>query len=182
MINDSPTPHFYEIITNLYKIRLYMDMEFSISQNTDMDVMQLLTSIIKIVQEKLAAGPVIVLNSSSTMKASYHLIWPNFESDNMDVLRQHVGDTLTHKSMQILRNFQKHSCIDTTPYTKYQNFRMLHCSKMGKRELLRVSLMTAERYRNLPLVDIFEYFLVCSTTRTHEKSSTQPRISRPRST
>ena len=46
MINDSPTPHFYEIITTLYKIRLYMDMEFLISQNTDMDVMQLLTSIV----------------------------------------------------------------------------------------------------------------------------------------
>ena len=143
MISDTATPHFYEIITDLYMKRLYMDVEFLIDQNSSVNVNHLQTTIIDLVEEKVRAGTVIVLDSSSTVKASFHLIWPNFEKDSMQVLRQLVREISTHRSLQISRNFQQYSCIDTMPYTKNQNFRMLHCSKMGKKEILRVSFLTS---------------------------------------
>ena len=123
---------FYEVITEHFTSRLYLDVEMI---NTDrcFNMSVVLPHIIHEVNAHFGASSVIVLDSSNPSKESYHLIWPEIVRDSNTHFRSFVNTLSALDICQhVLPNGEKNSIVDVIPYSIRQNFRMFNCCKKSK--------------------------------------------------
>ncbi|KAI8109763.1 hypothetical protein M9434_001042 [Picochlorum sp. BPE23] len=175
--------HFYEIIREGTPCNAYIDFEYNIEENPDMDGEKAVDGLIvlmkKVLREQLDINMdekwLIELESSSATKFSRHLILRLPGAAFVD--NSHVGhfvdaivrEAWTHRqtskscSMMFVRNThgQETTCIDTGVYSRNRAFRLFLSSKAGKNISLQPTGRMMKAWGNeFPDEKIFMHSLV----------------------
>lgn len=170
---------YYEIITNC-QTKLYFDIEYDMVVNKEKNGPELVEKLIKIVANLLSKKydllcsieDVLILDSTTKEKFSFHLIFPKVIFSNnrccKDFITYLVGN-LSNEDLNMLTVFDSHKnkklIIDLSVYSKNQNFRILFSSKYGKSYPLQVSQSNKYVISNEKAVNIQSQFffdsLVC---------------------
>ncbi len=139
--NDST--HFYEFILENTPVKLYLDIENNIKKDEQENLIKPdLKLIITIFKEKIYKlfNDIIhckyyILDSSTSSKYSYHIIFEFFNNDNTQVLFKNNKNLFNLFNDNI--DYYKSLFIDTSIYTKNRQFRMINNCKYGKTQVLK---------------------------------------------
>ena len=138
--------HYYEVIQSDKESKLYFDCEFDIRSNQQKDGHIMTRRLISVVNQRLLQDhgirnsfqDVLVLESTSEIKFSVHLIFTQVYFQNNQVCGQFVKNllrTLTEeekKLLEISHHEQNSFFVDTTVYTRFRNLRLILSKKLGK--------------------------------------------------
>ena len=134
-------------------VRLYFDLEYYLEFNEDKNGSIVLNKLIDdvIVELKVkydvscSSADVLVLDSCSKKKFSYHLIFPSVVFENniqcKEFVKSFVESNSDERKQNIVNgpNDSKKSIIDLSVYSKNQNLRIIFSSKYGKDTRLLLS-------------------------------------------
>jgi hypothetical protein len=108
---------------------------------------------------------VLILESSSEKKISFHLIFPKLVFPSHNCCKRFVMDileTMNPDDQELFKvfdyNCKKKCFIDTAVYSKNQNFRLLFSSKFGRKEELFVSKLSQYRFSCTDMIDCPDKF------------------------
>jgi len=151
---DNPYKHHYEVIPARCPCKLYLDLEYPIGKNPELDgncmVDQLINALSTFIQSifniKVVKEDVLILDSTSNSKFSNHLIFNTVIFANNFDIGDFIKQFLQQLSSQDRQNFtiskgegKQDWFLDTGVYTKNRNFRLFLSSKYGKQTRLGVS-------------------------------------------
>jgi hypothetical protein len=131
--------HWYETLQEKRQSRLFLDIE---SESSVVDIKSLVGYISDRLQEFLTyRGSTIVpnfeiLNSSSPIKSSFHVICTNVFFENI----YHVGAFVRRVICIMIKNDMDYSAIDESVYTKNRMFRINGSTKFGSERRLKHAL------------------------------------------
>lgn len=139
--NDST--NFYEFILEDTPVKLYLDIENNLKKDeTDSLIKPDLNLIISIFKEKIyklfneiVECKYYILDSSSSTKYSYHIIFEFYNNENIQVLFKNNKNLFNLFNDNI--DYYKSLFIDTSIYTKNRQFRMINNCKYGKDNILK---------------------------------------------
>ena len=141
--------------------------------NTEKNEVAMINRLLEIVNVKLletydikqSYENVLILESSSVKKISFHLIFPKIVFPSHNFCKRFVMDILEtmNPNDQALfevfdSNCKKKCFIDTAVYSKNQNFRVLLSSKFGRKEELFVSKLSRYRFDSTDVIDCPDKF------------------------
>ena len=139
--------NLYEIITEDNNIKFYIDIDKEFKNNTIEDQQYLLNKVIEFIYSKFKQllnievdkKDIIILNSSTVEKISFHLIYNNIIFENMEVLilfmKIYIKELLLN-DVYYYEIFNK-TTIDFSIYKKNQQFRLINQSKLNKKGILK---------------------------------------------
>ncbi|XP_055347956.1 DNA-directed primase/polymerase protein-like isoform X2 [Paramacrobiotus metropolitanus] len=160
---DSCSRNFYEVIPEFYTAKLYTDLEFLKTQNPTITLTKLIPLLIEKINDIFGNDEVIVLDSTSEFKESFHLVWPKILKPYNKLFKSIMQPISELPEFQVVDKYGRFtSCIDMNVYNTNQNFRLLNCSKKGKFAFLTKSSLTSKSYLPLSNEIFFEMSLVCS--------------------
>ncbi len=140
-IRYSDRLHFYEVIRNGSACRLYFDLEYSKSENRDVNAAEMVRVLKATVAELCSqdVGAVVELDSTTDKKWSKHLIFPDVcFHDNIqagEFARKVCAEMEAKRpGLLMVRNSDKQALpfVDLAVYTKNRCFRLAGSSKFGK--------------------------------------------------
>ena len=164
LINTSSTERtFYEIVQDTKWCRYYLDVEMLTEFNPRANLEAIVKQIVLIHEKKYGKYKCIVLDSSSSIKSSFHVIWPNQIFATKSELKSEVMDA--YGSCLDVNVHNKHgnmvSCIDFSVYSKRQNFRTYLSVKKGKNVPLQKHSFTSACLMVLTEYAFFASSLIC---------------------
>ena len=138
--------HFYEVISDFSKSKLYFDLEFPKAENGNKDGEIMTKNLIRRVNEYLKEEynidstdqDVMVLDSSNSTKYSCHLIFQKVCFNENKKIKTFFLDfeaklSESDKSeFQIINKGKETSFVDKTVYSRNRNFRLIGSTKYGK--------------------------------------------------
>lgn len=133
-------PNYYEFFEADYKVKLFVDIDCEFAKHPeciDYTIDELIERTIKILTKKLdkygySFVPIITLNATTVEKLSSHLIFPTVVFENIRVMNNFMDETFKDISDNVLK-----TVIDLGVY-KTGCLRLMHCSKKGKTNKLRL--------------------------------------------
>ena len=160
--NNANNRCFYEVITEHFFARFYLDIELKTSNHVPGISDGSLQNIINAVDRHFGYSPLIVLDSSTCVKQSYHLIWPDIVRNSNSEYRDFVYHLSRLESCNAIPDTNSTiRIIDTAPYCLRQNFRMYKCCKKGRTSAFEQHHLTSECFRALDSYDFFLKTLIC---------------------
>ena len=153
---------FYEIVQGTKNCRYYLDVEMMTHTNVDKNLENIISDIIAIHENQYGEMECVVLDSSSTVKSSYHLIWPNHIFPSNREVKTEALSTYGGLSEFLVMNKHKTpvSCIDFCVYSKWQNFRTYLSVKKGKNVPLQRHRLTSHKLAQYSEFDFFVASLI----------------------
>ena len=144
---------FYEVIPSHKKAKLYLDLEFYTAENLLKDGNEMSRRLIEKINNFLHnhfnmendAEDVLILDSSTSVKFSQHLIFTKVHFENNLIIKTFLSFLMSQLSdqeravFQVWRRGQQVSFIDVSVYSKQRNFRIYLSEKMGKSTPLRTA-------------------------------------------
>lgn len=132
------SPHLYEVITDFYDCKLYLDMECNRSPNYGSDMDDVLVSLSSVVTKKVGVYSVIVLDSSDSQRYSFQFTFSSvIRRKNVDFLEEVQSWAYMAKFQIRLLGGAMGSCVDIHPYKRNRQIRMFRCSKFRAMLYLR---------------------------------------------
>lgn len=142
-LNNTKT-NFYEFILEDTPVKLYLDIENNLKKDENDNLIKPdLKLIISIFKEKIYKLTEIVdckyyiLDSSSSSKYSYHIIFEFYNNENIQVLFKNNKNLFNLFNDTKGIDYYKSLFIDTSIYTKNRQFRMINNCKYGKDNILK---------------------------------------------
>ena len=149
---DKSRRHYFEIITEDKVKKLYMDIDIKRSESDIKSPGELVINLIKLssaiiyrlTNVEVSREDWLILNSSSSTKASFHIILNHDHLRFLDIkkmkgLVEYLVNSFENEvgSLDTRRNSGK-KIVDLSCYTKNQNFRFMYSSKLGKPNTLEL--------------------------------------------
>ena len=160
---DNSRKHFFEIITEDKTKKLFMDIDINRSETDIKSPGELVINLIKLSSAtiyrltniEVSREDWMILNSSSTTKASYHIILNHdhlrfIDISKMRSLVEYLIASFENEvgSLDIRRNSNK-KIVDLSCYSKNQNFRFMYSSKLGKPNTLELDDRDENLFRHI---------------------------------
>ena len=171
----------YEVIVKLKPCKLYFDIEYVLTYNPLINGHQMTIDFIDFVNSKLkelfckdiSKEDVVILESSSALKFSIHLIFSKVIFSNNNQMGQFVKKILSSEDAYEKFSVSNKagdsiSFVDMTVYTSNRNFRLLYSSKLGKRRPFLISQIDVSIKPDSCPEDIFCSTLVTNVDVTSE--------------
>ena len=154
---------FYEIIQDTKRCRYYLDIEMLNNFNPCTNLEDIVEQIILIHERKYGKYDCIMLDSSSSIKSSYHIIWPDHIFSTKKEIKTAVLDTygLCLDINVSDKHGNKVSCIDGSVYSRRQNFRTYLSVKRGKNVPLQKHTFTSASSLGSSEYVFFASSLIC---------------------
>ena len=174
LILNTEDPHYYEILTGGTSYKLYLDIEYDYQFNPDMPKTQTIAGILS----KFSTHQnTVILESKNPTKCSFHIIFGDILCSSLEAMRSIVRDLAKDPSTNVrTKHGGQKSCIDVSPYTRNQNFRLPFCSKFGRNDKLEPSDMNHDQILHLTQLELFKKCLIVVTIVTDATTSRTPTI------
>ena len=176
---------YYEVIEDNSPSKLYFDVEYKVNQNPHKDGGEMSIRLIQTTNDllnemfdhKVAVDDILVLEASTPVKFSQHIIYTKtkFENNRMvgefvKVVKKRLCEKFTGQ-FEVVHNGRVVNFVDINVYKKNQQFRMFLSRKLGKMNPLVLSSSLNSTWKCDSLENKRTIFMASLVTRMEDSSS-----------